>query len=56
MEWKQTRIPIPLFKEIKDVMDKHPSKGYTNEHEFIRAAVREKIDDITNKTNKKGAS
>jgi len=51
MEWTQIRIPTPLLKEIQETIGKHPSQGYTNEHEFIRAAVREKIKDVEQKAN-----
>ena len=49
MEWTPTRIPTRLFQQIREVIDKHQELGYTNEHEFIRAALREKIEKVYNK-------
>jgi len=49
MEWTPVRIPTPLFEEVTDVIATQPHQGYTNEHEFIRDAVREKILDVKTK-------
>jgi len=51
VDWTQIRIPTPLLKEIREAIDNYPSKGYTNEHEFIRDAVREKIEEFQLKKN-----
>ena len=45
-EWTPIRIPTPLFNEITDIINNKPERGYTNEHEFVRAALRDKINKI----------
>jgi len=46
LEWTGVRIPTRLFGEITDTIKNNPGQGYTNEHEFIRDAVREKIEKV----------
>ena len=45
MDWVQIRIPKELMDEIIEIIKKKPH--WINEHEFIRDAVREKIDTIS---------
>jgi len=49
MDWTPIRIPTPLFTQVTEILQNSPSKGYTNEHEFIREAVREKIAEVKKK-------
>ena len=58
MKWTPVRIPTSLLKEITNIVEDHPEKGYTNEHEFIREALREKLDRVNESLtdNPKGAS
>jgi len=49
MEWTPVRIPTALFDEVKDIIQNKPEHGYTNEHEFIRDAIREKIVELKEK-------
>lgn len=41
MEWAQIRIPIELFKEIENVLERTPY--WTGPNEFARDAIREKL-------------
>ena len=43
MEWTPVRIPTALFEEVTEIIRKKPELGYTNEHEFFRDALRDKI-------------
>jgi len=41
MEWEPVRIPKPLYEKITEIVDK--TGFWTNEHEFVRDALREKL-------------
>ena len=44
MEWTPIRIPTALYNQVTNTIQENPEQGYTNEHEFIRDAVREKLE------------
>lgn len=56
MKWTQVRIPTELFTEMTQVIEDNPEKGYINEHEFIRDAIRDKIDEVKEPTKKEACS
>lgn len=49
VKWTPVRLPTPLHNEAEALIKKHPELGYTNTHEFLRDAVREKIATIDKK-------
>lgn len=42
--YRQVSLPIPLIERIENYMDNHKGDGFTSIPEFIRQAIREKID------------
>jgi len=42
VEWEPIRIPRDLLDQIRKLLRKYPM--WINEHEFIRDAIREKIE------------
>jgi metal-responsive CopG/Arc/MetJ family transcriptional regulator len=42
--YRQVSLPIPLIERIDKYMNEHKSDGFTSIPEFIRQAIREKID------------
>lgn len=42
VEWEPIRVPRDLLEQIRKLLRKYPM--WINEHEFIRDAIREKIE------------
>ena len=42
--YRQVSLPIPLIERIEKYLDEHKGEGYTSIPEFIRQAIREKIE------------
>jgi len=49
MEWEPVRIPKTLYAEITKIVEK--TGFWTNEHEFIRDALREKLSECIAKAD-----
>lgn len=47
MDWKQVRIPRQLLNDIRNIIREHPL--WLNEPDFVRDALREKIEEIRRK-------
>lgn len=47
LEWKQVRIPKQLLKDVRSIIREHPL--WLNEPDFIRDALREKIEEVRRK-------
>jgi metal-responsive CopG/Arc/MetJ family transcriptional regulator len=48
--YRQVSLPIPLIERIEKYLDAHKEEGFTSIPEFIRQAVREKIEKSTKKS------
>jgi hypothetical protein len=44
MEYKSVTLPAPLVLYIKKFIEEHPEEAYSGVVEFIKVAVREKIE------------
>ena len=44
---KSVILPVELFEEVEKTIKEHPELGYTTKEEFIRDAIRRRIDEIT---------
>jgi metal-responsive CopG/Arc/MetJ family transcriptional regulator len=42
--YRQVSLPIPLIERIEKYISNHKEEGFTSIPEFIRQAIREKID------------
>ena len=42
--YRQVSLPIPLIERIGKYIDNHKDEGFTSIPEFIRVALREKLD------------
>lgn len=42
--YKQVSIPEELYESIQKFINKHPELGYASVAEFVKTAVREKIE------------
>jgi len=42
--YRQVSLPIPLVERIEKYIDNHKEEGFTSIPEFIRQALREKLD------------
>jgi metal-responsive CopG/Arc/MetJ family transcriptional regulator len=42
--YRQVSLPIPLIERIEKYLDAHKEEGFTSIPEFIRQAVREKVE------------
>jgi metal-responsive CopG/Arc/MetJ family transcriptional regulator len=42
--YRQVSLPIPLVERIDKYISSHKEEGFTSIPEFIRQAIREKID------------
>ncbi len=47
--YRQVSLPIPLIERIEKYINNHKEEGFTSIPEFIRQAIREKIDRATTK-------
>jgi hypothetical protein len=45
--YRQVSLPIPLIERIERYISDHKDEGFTSIPEFIRQAIREKIDRST---------
>ncbi|MHA1786497.1 MAG: ribbon-helix-helix domain-containing protein [Candidatus Helarchaeota archaeon] len=41
--YRQVSLPIALVEKIEEYLGKHPELGFTSVPEFIRQAIREKL-------------
>ena len=41
--YRQVSLPIALVEKIEEYLDKNPEQGFTSVPEFIRQAIREKL-------------
>ena len=48
--YRQVSLPIPLVERIEKYLDAHKEEGFTSIPEFIRQAIREKMDRSTKKS------
>lgn len=44
--YRQVSLPIPLIERIEKYLANHKDEGFTSIPEFIRQAVREKLDRV----------
>ncbi len=42
--YRQVSLPIPLIERIEKYLGEHKEQGFTSIPEFIRQAIREKMD------------
>ncbi|NVM27783.1 MAG: hypothetical protein HWN65_02985 [Candidatus Helarchaeota archaeon] len=47
--YRQVSLPIPLIERIEKYINNHKDEGFTSIPEFIRQAIREKIERATKK-------
>ena len=45
--YRQVSLPIPLIERIEKYITNHKEEGFTSIPEFIRQAIREKIERAT---------
>ncbi len=45
--YRQVSLPIPLIERIEKYINNHKEEGFTSIPEFIRQAIREKIERAT---------
>ena len=53
MQWKQVRIPKELLKDIRNTIKENPL--WLNEPDFIRDALRDKIEKVRRKFTERPA-
>ncbi|MBD3230935.1 MAG: ribbon-helix-helix protein, CopG family [Candidatus Lokiarchaeota archaeon] len=44
--YRQVSLPIPLIERVDEIINKRIEMGYTSVPEFIRTAIREKLEKI----------
>lgn len=50
-EYKDVAIPRPLGKEAEKIIRKNPKLGYTTVQDFVKDAVRRRIESISRGVN-----
>lgn len=43
--YRQVSVPDAFYEEVEKFLQKHPELGYTSLAEFVRVAVREKMEE-----------
>lgn len=52
-EWKSVQLPGELLRMVDEVI-KQPELGYTSRSEFIKEAVRLRVEQIENRLRERG--
>ena len=46
MPYRKVSIPEEFWKRIENIVNKHPEYGYSSVAEFVKEAVRRRLDEI----------